>query len=82
MTNLEQENARLRDGIAMFQSQLHEANNEIDHLEFELTAADALAMAMERIAAWDFDIMGDCVADAQKLAINALREYREVSDAD
>ena len=31
-----------------------------------------LRAALERIEAWDFDIMGDCVADAQELAQKAL----------
>jgi hypothetical protein len=29
---------------------------------------------LERIEKWDFDIMGDCVADAQKLAGEILKE--------
>jgi hypothetical protein len=30
--------------------------------------------ALLRIAKWDFDIMGDCVADAQKVARETLKE--------
>ena len=35
-------------------------------------AIDTAINALKRIEQWDFDIMGDCVADAQKLAHNTV----------
>ena len=33
---------------------------------------DALEAALRTIEAWEFDFMGDCVADARKVARDAL----------
>lgn len=35
---------------------------------------ERLREALMRIAKWDFDIMGDCVADAQNLATESIKE--------
>ena len=37
-------------------------------------ANERLRVALERIRQWDFDIAGDCVADAQAVAAAALKE--------
>jgi hypothetical protein len=55
---------------------------DIEEAIVEITRLKALledAVAdFERIAAWDFDIMGDCVADAQSVARQAIRKIGEM----
>ena len=36
-----------------------------------------LLKALEKIAKWEFDIMGDCVADATKVARVAIKKARD-----
>jgi hypothetical protein len=56
--------------------------NDIEEAIIEITRLKALledAVAdFERIATWDFDIMGDCVADAQSVARQAIRKIGEM----
>jgi hypothetical protein len=40
-----------------------------------IAAPDMLAF-IEKVAAWDFDIQGDCVADAQKEALELIEKVR------
>lgn len=56
-------------------------DGEIVHTRSEerqklIAAAPAMKEALERIEKWDFDIRGDCVADAQKLARAVLAKAK------
>lgn len=39
-----------------------------------IAAAPIMLEALQKIAAWEFDIMGDCVKDATNVAKAAIRE--------
>lgn len=39
-----------------------------------IAAAPDMLKALKRIAAWEFNIMGDCVADAQALANAVIKQ--------
>ena len=41
-----------------------------------LRVVDSLLTTLNKIANWEFDIMGDCVADATRLAHNAVEQAR------
>jgi hypothetical protein len=42
---------------------------EVDRLRAKV---ERMRVALQRIQRWEFDTMGDCVADAQKVATDAL----------
>ena len=44
-------------------------------IDRETHAAEMLAF-IEKVAAWDFDIRGDCVADAQREAFELIKKVR------
>ena len=71
---------QLRNGIIEGQLKLREANNQIGQLEFELTAADALAEASGQLLGFVREHVdkADEFNEPHMLDV-ALREYREVS---
>jgi cell division septum initiation protein DivIVA len=42
-----------------------------------LAAVERMERALEKIVQWEFDIMGDCVTDARKVARDALKEGKD-----
>jgi hypothetical protein len=57
--------------------ELHEQARAALRPQFAASAVNAeMASALEKIAAWRFDVRSDCVADAQLLARHALGKPR------
>jgi len=49
----------------------------IEHVSFLLSLMERMGSFIQKVAVWDFDINGDCVADAQREANAILKEIGE-----